>query len=183
MAKKPISNTFDFEGLCEAFGLKTDLHDFMESNVDYFGETYAQVYKEAKEEGKTDREAEKAAVRAEFALSFIAQSTYIGAAYSTIEKQAENHFDLNVEQKGSNKYTVSPRKDWKTSLKAIIETINGVGYFHFSSVREFLQSGPFTEREAVLSHLHYLKDYGEVYGVFRLQREFETNVESALRRL
>jgi hypothetical protein len=183
MAKKPVSNTFDFEGLCEAFGLKADLHKFMESNVDYFGETYAHVYNDAKRKGKTDKAAEKAAEKEERQLSDAAGQAYIYAAYSAIEKQAENHFDLNVEQKGSNKYTVSPRKDWKTSLKAIIETINGVGYFHFSSVRELLQSGPFTEREAVLSHLHYLKDYGEVYGEIRLQREFETNLESALRHL
>ena len=41
----------------------------------------------------------------------------------------------------------------------------------------------FTEREGALTHLHYLSDYGDVYGVTSLNREFERNLESALRNL
>lgn len=38
------------------------------------------------------------------------------------------------------------------------------GDFHFDSLREFLASGPYTARQAVLSHLGYLKRHPHVYG-------------------
>ena len=59
---------------------------------------------------------------------------------------------------------IHPVKSWNASADAIRETINGVGYFHFSSLREFLDSGPYTARQAVLEHLGYIKDYPAVYG-------------------
>lgn len=61
-------------------------------------------------------------------------------------------------------YKLQPQKDWKDSLKLIIEIINGVGYFHFNSVKELLDSGPYTPKEAVLSHIGYVSEYGDVYG-------------------
>ena len=49
-------------------------------------------------------------------------------------------------------------------LEKIRETINGVGDFHFSSLREFLDSGPYTARQAVLGHLRSIRSYPAVYG-------------------
>lgn len=45
-------------------------------------------------------------------------------------------------------------KRWEDAADKIRETINGVGYFTFYSLREFLESGPYTARQAALSHLH-----------------------------
>lgn len=61
-------------------------------------------------------------------------------------------------------YKIVPSKSWDDAANKIKETINGVGMFHFSSLREFLDSGPYTAREAVLTHLGYIKRYPEVYG-------------------
>jgi hypothetical protein len=59
---------------------------------------------------------------------------------------------------------VKPKEDWKKSASEILETVNGVGYFHFVNLNEFLNSGPYTPRAATLLHLHYIKRYPDVYG-------------------
>lgn len=53
---------------------------------------------------------------------------------------------------------------WRDACGELIETINGVGYFYFSSVKHFLDSGPYSPKEAVMSHLHWMKRHHEVYG-------------------
>lgn len=62
-------------------------------------------------------------------------------------------------------YKVTPKAThtWQDCANAIRETINGVGYFHFASTKEFCLSGPYTFREAVLSHLHYVPRWYDVY--------------------
>ncbi len=59
---------------------------------------------------------------------------------------------------------IVPSTSWNDAADKIRETINGVGDFHFNSLREFLDSGPYTARQAVLSHLGYIKKYPAVYG-------------------
>ena len=59
---------------------------------------------------------------------------------------------------------IVPSKSWDDAAEKLRETINGVGYFHFNSLREFLDSGPYTARQAVLSHLGYIKQHPDVYG-------------------
>ena len=62
-------------------------------------------------------------------------------------------------------YRVVPLDKWSDALTEVVETINGVGYFHFSSSRELLRSGPYASpKQGVLSHLHWVKRHGEVYG-------------------
>jgi hypothetical protein len=59
---------------------------------------------------------------------------------------------------------IVPSTSWKDAAEKIRETINGVGDFHFGDLGEFLRSGPYTARQAVLSHLGYIKRYPAVYG-------------------
>jgi hypothetical protein len=70
-------------------------------------------------------------------------------------------------------YRVTPRHSWPDAADKIRETINGVGMFQFDTLKEFLDSGPYTAREAVLSHLAYIKDYAEVYGSTSAARLYE----------
>ena len=182
MAKKKVSDIFDLEGLAQAFGLKADLADFMEDNIDLVQTSAGWAYKEAIKEGKTERQAEKALEKAEKKTYDEMGKAYIAAIFDTIEKEAEK-FHLTVIQQKPNRYKVVPTTDWKTSLKEIIDTINGVGMFEFNSIKEFLESGPYTLREGVLTHLHYLEDYGRVYGGSTLQRQFEKNLEHYTRNL
>jgi len=59
---------------------------------------------------------------------------------------------------------IIPTKSWDDAANKIRETINGVGDFHFNDLREFLRSGPYTAKQAVLSHLGYIKRHPDVYG-------------------
>ena len=53
---------------------------------------------------------------------------------------------------------------WRDVAEEMRQLVNGVGYFHFSSLTEFLDSGPYEPEDAVRLHLHYLRRYKEVYG-------------------
>lgn len=70
-------------------------------------------------------------------------------------------------------FEIVPAVSWFDTIEKITDTINGVGYFHFSSVEELLRSGPYTAREAVEGHLHWLKKRSEVYGDTSAQSIYE----------
>jgi len=63
------------------------------------------------------------------------------------------------------KYRIQPAgsKTWKDAAEEVRQTINGVGYFHFGSLRELQLSGPYTTREVVLCHLGTIPRWQEVY--------------------
>lgn len=74
--------------------------------------------------------------------------------------------------KGKNRYTrdgyvLKPDegKTWKDVASAVMETINGYGFFYFETVEYFRQaSSESTYQSLVMHHLHWLKEWGEVYG-------------------
>lgn len=70
-------------------------------------------------------------------------------------------------------YQLVPTVSWRDAANKIRQTVNGVGYFHFGTLAEFLESGPYTAREAVLSHLGYVKRYPEVYGTSSARSLYE----------
>lgn len=64
--------------------------------------------------------------------------------------------------------------DWDKAAISVIMTINGVGNFHFNSLKEALDSGPYaSSKEFVLKHLHWLKDYYEVYEGSKIKNVFQ----------
>ena len=83
--------------------------------------------------------------------------------------------------KGALPYQYEIRPDpsldgtWTTAARAIMETINGVGYFTYNNVRDFLDSGPYTPKGAVLSHLGWVREYPRVYGTPSAERIYERN--------
>jgi hypothetical protein len=69
---------------------------------------------------------------------------------------------------------VIPSNSWSGAADKIRETINGVGDYHFDNLRAFLDSGPpYTARQAVLSHLGYIKRYPAVYGGLGANQMYE----------
>jgi hypothetical protein len=67
-----------------------------------------------------------------------------------------------------------PRK----ALKVIMEVINGEGIFGFESIDDFVASGPYTEEEAVETHMHYLlngKLISDIYGFRKPSMEWDVN--------
>ena len=196
MAKKPVSDTFTFDQLCKAVGLKASLEGAMaliEHNMNYVAEGGNYAYDEAINDGQDEDEAEEARMAAEHKAESEIANLYVDSAVGTIEDQLSEHFALNLievskknkkgEYTGERRWQIKPLRTWKESLGLIVETINGVGYFHFDSLREFLNSGPYTEREGCLTHLGYLSDHADVYGGQSLERQFNRSLESALRRL
>jgi hypothetical protein len=71
-------------------------------------------------------------------------------------------------------WVVRPKTTWQAAANALRETVNGVGMFHFSTLREFLSSGPYTAREAALGHLHWMKDWFAVYGAGSASGAYES---------
>jgi hypothetical protein len=92
--------------------------------------------------------------------------------YDAVERTASKLFEehgLELEparktEKRSYDLKIVPYKSWDDAANKIRETINGVGDFHFNDLKEFLRSGPYTAKQAVLSHLGYVKRYPAVYG-------------------
>lgn len=81
---------------------------------------------------------------------------------SLLEK---HHMYLMKTSKG---YVVKSN-DWKKASHAILETMNGVGYFtaplhNLNECRTTLISRPFSYKNLALSHLGWITDYAEVYG-------------------
>jgi hypothetical protein len=99
---------------------------------------------------------------------------YHAALESTFEYLCEQHeLALSPHMDRSYEYEVNPKTTWEAAADAVRHTINGVGYFHFNTLEEFMDSGPYTAREATLSHLHWLKRWPDVYGEESVSRMME----------
>jgi len=103
---------------------------------------------------------------------------YIDAVQAVAETALNDHGLTLVERKSPRKhgtyYEVAPQRSWEDAERKIVETINGVGYFHFSSPREFRSSGPYrSAKDSVAQHLHWIKRAPDVYGDQSYQRRVE----------
>lgn len=97
---------------------------------------------------------------------------------------AENLFELHglilapvhfprSDKRYPTEFQIAPEKSWDVAARKLLTTINGVGDISFSSLKDFLDSGPYTARQAVLSHLGYIGRYPDVYGTPNAERQFE----------
>ena len=143
---------------------------FNESGDPTYGQAYDAAYDEAVEDGMSedaaDTVAEEAAYKAE---QIVGDEHYLAceaALLHVAEKLFEQHgLELQQDAKKSYLYEVVPIKSWEAAARKILETIHGVGMFEFSSLKEFISSGPYRgARGAVLNHLHWIKDAPAVYG-------------------
>lgn len=162
--------------------------DFEERNQDNIREHGSYAYRSALDDGKRESAAEKARDKAERQ----ARDDYYHAWYDGVMGAAEEAFEVHglelVPAPGRRKsprpysYKVEPRTSWRDAAEQIIETINGVGMFHFSGVADLRRSGPYkSDREAVLVHLGHIPSAAEVYGNPRADRIFDRIVSSKLR--
>jgi hypothetical protein len=114
-------------------------------------------------------EGEEAQLEAEREAQDEVYAQWYDAVESTASKLFEEHGLELQPAAGKNdkrpyELKIVPQKSWNDAADKVRETINGVGMFHFNNLREFLDSGPYTAREAVLGHLGAIKDYPAVYG-------------------
>jgi hypothetical protein len=167
MTTSKVSDKINANELAELFGLTTydDLH---EHNIDYIWEAGNYAYKEALDDDASEEEAEEARDKAEQEADRELFENWHSALMNAAEYLFQEHGLTLAPVRGGEDYPfefrVAPETSWGDAARKIVETINGVGYFHFDSLRDFLDSGPYTPRTATLEHLHYINRYPEVYG-------------------
>jgi hypothetical protein len=172
MAKKRCKTVIDMNELADSIGVShpDDVWDTMSMSS---GELYSYAYSEALEEGMSEEEAEEFAQRAEREELDEQMRQYVGAVESAAEYLYGQHKLVvtiptkivdGEEVQIWDKIRIEPAETWRAAAAEIMETINGVGMFHYWSVKEFLDSGPYTPCEAVMEHLGYIKRYPDVYG-------------------
>jgi hypothetical protein len=103
---------------------------------------------------------------------------YKNAVVGVAEDLFAKHGLSLVERKDKWSYKVVPVESWASSCREIVQTINGVGYFEFRGARELCESGPWTMRQAVLTHLGWIADWPDVYE----GRKARSLVEGRMRR-
>ena len=178
MAKKdPQMLTYD--DLAEVFGLPS-WGSVDEDTWEYAADAGHAAYETVIKEGGSEWEAERAREDDESNASSEVFVTWKNA----VEAVGAHEFgevglglqDRWHETGGKERFWVVPVESWRYSATQIMEIVNGVGYFHFDNLKDFLDSGPYTPKEAVLSHLHWLKDRAEVYGDVRPGARYDSAV-------
>jgi len=155
--RKPLtSNKITFDRLCH-FLKVPDSEKWDEENIDSFYTHWEGATEEDLQ--KAEEESRDEAWRAYYdAVLFVAEQCfdYHGLSLSCHKKSSKDRpFDFRV--------VPNPGRNWLECANQIRTTINGVGYFHFDTVKEFLDSGPYTAREAALKHLGWIPDWYDVY--------------------
>ena len=170
---KKTSAVMNVNELAELFGLPSS--EEIDESVCTYGCAYDFAYKQALSEEKSEEEAEAAAQAAEQEEREQAYQKW----YDAVEFVAKHEFELHklelvqaykrirgrkVDAKRPYDLRVVAPYGWKDAAREIMRTINGVGMFEFSSLKEFMDSGPYTAREAALQHTHWINRHAEVYG-------------------
>jgi hypothetical protein len=171
---KNLSAYLTLDQICQIIGVRMPEEVFPEDyNLGYWEDAYKCAIEY---EGKTEDEAYEFATKAEAEELSEQWSKYVGAVEGVATGLfAEYHLDLTEQtsKRKGTRYLVSPQKSWRDSCKQMIETINGYGMFFFSDVSDFLRSGPYTAREAILGHLGWFKERHKIYGDYSPEYRIE----------
>lgn len=154
---RSLSDKISFDDLCKLFGVDiTD--DYFDHLFEYSDNFSCDISDCMHEDDNTcpGRKAEQEAL-------YEAMNKYRSAVIEVAQKLFGEH-DLSLDEMTSSTFKIVPKTSWRVSADHIRQTINGVGYFGFASVKEFCASGPYTPRSAVLSHLGWISDWPVVYG-------------------
>jgi len=119
-----------------------------------------------------------------------AESRLIGDMTTVVRHEVENyleellgHHEIDVDF--TDGMAVLSCKDWNRSADLLIDTINGEGTFEYDSVEEFIEvvSPDGSAKGAVLSHLHWIGSWQEVYEGGTAKGQIERRIDRALRNL
>jgi len=176
--QKQPSDKRTIDDLAKMFGLPA-WDEIDELNQDYYAECGASV---AEDDPESDEEQELV-----FAAERAAQDEVFAKWHDAVMHAADTlfgHHDLELHalhlkpgatgnQARAFEFRIVPATNWQDAANKIRETINGVGYFTFATLAEFLSSGPYTARQAVLAHLGYIAYYPKVYGDYSARRLYD----------
>ena len=176
---RKAKDSIDIDELAKMFELPTseDLYDHDS------GDTYSYAHKQAINDGESEEKAEKTAQKAEQEE----QDEYFHKWYDAVEAVAEKLFGEHgltlvgkavrgKKVKRPFEFRIVPTKSWSDSAREIMKTINGVGMFEFNTLKDFLDSGPYSARDAVLKHLHWISRWPDVYGDSSAARMYERHI-------
>lgn len=147
-----LTDKMSFERICTLLGVKTT-EQWDEHNADSF------LYRGADAAEMSEEEI----MCCEADASSEAWQSYKSAVLLVAEEVFARHALTLVTDEHERTFRVVPSNSWRIAADNIRMTINGVGQFEFSSLQEFLSSGPYTPRQAVLSHLGWIPSWYEVY--------------------
>lgn len=150
--------------------------DFAEG-IEVDSALYNAVYEAAINDGFSAEEAEEKAGEVETNEVHALERQYLDAVES-VAQELFGQYKLRVtiptrkmgrgrtrqEVRLLDKIRVEPAETWREAAREIVTLINGVGIFHFASLAEFLDSGPYSPCEAVMKHLHWIKRHPDLYG-------------------
>lgn len=153
-SKHKTSNKISFERICKLLKVHTP-EEWDELNIDSFYPYNSDL--DITEEEKLRYEEE---MRTE------AWQKYQDAVIKVADELFSNHNLVLMEDEHGLEFTIVPKNkgNWCEPAEQIRQTINGMGPFWFGSLREFLDSGPYTAREAVLNHIGWIPCHYKVYG-------------------
>lgn len=160
-SSKKSTTKIDVDQIVKMFGLP-EWNDVDEMNQHYYWEAAR---------GAEDEEAAEQEVRDELYRKWY-------DAVTGVAEQLFGDHGLEIEATGKDPrlpyyYKIVPKKDWGDAANKIRRTMSGVGYFSFDTLKEFLDSGPYTAQQAVLSHLGTIAEYPEVYGSSSARRMYD----------
>lgn len=168
------SNELYVEDLARLLDLPS-LDDILELNQEYLFSYYQHGLEEARAEGLALEDAEEQAEEAQWE----GEKELLEQWSSALEAAAASVFEphgLEVEDRGKGVYRLVPEKGWKDVAAHLVNTINGVGMFYYEDAKDLKDVGPYKSyKEAVLSHLHWMTRYSDVYGTPSPEQVYNRN--------
>ena len=169
MAAKPIPVGY-ITDVAEALGMTT-YEQLEELNLDYINAIGQAAYDAAIKEGADDVEADEDRLEAEEKEQNVLFLKYEGAVEEVARRLLRAH-ELDLTVLPRNKRGIRPLVSWDAATMKLMQTINGIGFYTYN-LEEFLDSGPYTARQAVESHWKVLRHAYKVYGDISPARGFE----------
>jgi len=150
------SNIVTFDRLCRLLGVDS-WDKVQDENIDYYCQWWDRDATE-EENFKVEEEAISDHFKKYYdAVTGVAEDVFGSHGLLLVGKFRRKPVDRPWE------FYVRPKVSWEDAADHVRVTINGVGVFGFDSLREFLDSGPYTARRAVLQHLGWIPDWYDVY--------------------
>ena len=182
MPTKTLSDKLNLDQLAELFMLP-DFERIAEMNSDntYTESMYA--YNEAIKDGDSEDAAEEKQIEAQQDAESELYRKWAGGVLHAAETLFGKHgLELTaIKAKNAKRgdvsfeYKIHPTKSWDAAAEQIRVTIDGVGSIYVGiNLHEFLDSGPWTARQAVLEHLRWMSQYPSVYGSTSAHRLYES---------
>lgn len=171
----PVADTISLYDYCRKFGL-TGVEELIEENNEWVWDSASETARNFEQDTP------------EWQAAFDAESDRlwdsINAAYDkSLGKTADYLADLGIKVTFNGDDTVTFSSDnWEEAGEILLESINGYGMFHYSNLDELISMGPFDSiKSAVISHLHWHCERGNVFGESSILNHFDRALEHEFR--